>query len=182
MVALEVARSLPAAEIAQVAASGVSPPLARAGKRGIAMAALRITIRLYRLFARRAMPEFARLRRDEQEAVIRSAAGAPGRRKELLILTALTVWAVGWMCFIKYFEAPWLGLLSGLLTYAAVFALSFLGLIYIMFRIQLPTFRRAAAEHLSNHGEPTCPKCAYDLRGIRATRCPECGTPFEPPQ
>jgi hypothetical protein len=25
-----------------------------------------------------------------------------------------------------------------------------------------------------------CAKCGYDLRGLRATRCPECGTPFEP--
>jgi hypothetical protein len=146
------------------------------------MAAFSISLWLYRVLASRAMPELARLRKDEQQVVLRSAARAPGRRKELLMVTALTVWAVGYMCFIKYFEAPWLGLLSGLLTYAAVFALTLLGLIYIMFRIQLPAFRRAAAEYLSSHGEPTCPICAYDLRGVRATRCPECGTPFEPPQ
>lgn len=144
------------------------------------MPAPSIAIWLYRAFARRAMPEFARLRKDEQEVVLRSAARAPGRRREALALTALVLWAVGWTCFIKYGEPPWSGLLSGCLIYAAVFVLSFLGLAYVLFRIQLPTFRRAAAECLSARGEPTCSVCAYDLRGTGATRCPECGAPVSP--
>ena len=27
--------------------------------------------------------------------------------------------------------------------------------------------------------ERTCPKCGYDMRGIRSTRCPECGAVYE---
>jgi hypothetical protein len=26
----------------------------------------------------------------------------------------------------------------------------------------------------------SCPKCGYDLTGLREPRCPECGTPFDP--
>ena len=28
-------------------------------------------------------------------------------------------------------------------------------------------------------GETRCSKCGYNLRGLRDSRCPECGTPFE---
>jgi len=29
-----------------------------------------------------------------------------------------------------------------------------------------------------NH--PLCVKCGYDLYGLEVSRCPECGTPFDP--
>ena len=34
--------------------------------------------------------------------------------------------------------------------------------------------------HLRELGIPVCVSCGYDLRGQTTSRCPECGTPFEP--
>jgi hypothetical protein len=42
--------------------------------------------------------------------------------------------------------------------------------------------RQSLREQLRLLGIPVCDKCGYDLRGsIEAARCPECGTPFVPP-
>ncbi len=40
---------------------------------------------------------------------------------------------------------------------------------------------RAAEFGLRRLG-PYCRKCSYLLRGLTEPRCPECGTPFEPPR
>ena len=40
--------------------------------------------------------------------------------------------------------------------------------------------RRRLRIALNQLGVRTCLQCGYDLRGLTESRCPECGTPFEP--
>ncbi|MFW6058614.1 MAG: hypothetical protein ACODAQ_00445 [Phycisphaeraceae bacterium] len=38
----------------------------------------------------------------------------------------------------------------------------------------------SATHHNLSYAGLTCPSCGYDLRGLTAQRCPECGEPFDP--
>ncbi|MCB9867940.1 MAG: hypothetical protein H6816_15045 [Phycisphaerales bacterium] len=63
-----------------------------------------------------------------------------------------------------------------LLAVLAILALSLLFMVVVAFG-----FWRAGKRHAWRQlqaDSPLCPRCAYDLRGQAAARCPECGATF----
>lgn len=53
--------------------------------------------------------------------------------------------------------------------------------IYVTLRFQREPIRRRLRELLIESGFPTCIFCGYDLAGLEACTCPECGAPLDLP-
>lgn len=140
-----------------------------------------IKIGLYRIFARRALPELMRLNEDEQRTVLLAVEWTSGWRVKLLMYAAFIGWFVISMVFVKHIAPAWsdfvpgFQVLAALASYVVYFSLSWTAVAWVLFRLEIPVFRRAVTEVLRARGEPRCPECGYDLQGLEKLRCPECG-------
>lgn len=59
--------------------------------------------------------------------------------------------------------------------------LAWIGALYVgAIFAEIRGLRRALRQRLVQMGIPICIPCGYDLQGLASTRCPECGTYFQP--
>lgn len=133
--------------------------------------------------ARNFIAELDLLSDTDRDAVWRSALNAPDPEGLGAFLALLGVWAIVFgLPLVRLLENALNARTDGTKLLLNLLALSFVwvGGLWAQLAISRRSIQRSIRQELARRSIPVCPTCGYCLRGIEASRCPECGTTCRP--